>query len=76
MSNQQRRSASEIRVAFKTMTVQELPYTSALGVFDHLWDEANRAAVEVMGTSLMAEYVALLKEMEWWFQAEAKKAQP
>jgi len=73
MKKQIRRSASEIRVAFKTMTVQAIPRPSALAVFDHLWDEANRAAVEVMGTSVLHEYVALLKEMEQWLQAEAKR---
>jgi hypothetical protein len=62
------RSAAELRLAFKTMTAHHLPRVTALEVFDNLWDEVNRAASVVMpATAALAEYIALLKEMQNWY---------
>ncbi|MGA7780686.1 MAG: hypothetical protein WCA85_23710 [Paraburkholderia sp.] len=61
------RSAVELRVAFKSMAVQRLPREAALARFDTLWDEVNGAAMLLTNSNALADYVALLKEMQAWY---------
>jgi hypothetical protein len=72
MSDSTCRSASAIRIAFKTMTTQRLPHDTAFEKFGVLWDETNRTAVLLLNTPEIAEYLALLKEMDKWYQEQLK----
>jgi hypothetical protein len=63
-----RRSAADLRLAFRTMTAHHLPYVPALEAFDTLWDEVNRAATVAMPQAdSLTDYIALLKEMQNWY---------
>jgi hypothetical protein len=72
MSDSTCRRASTIRIAFKTMTTQRLPRPTAFEKFGVLWDETNHAAVLLLDTPEIAEYLALLKEMDKWYQEQLK----
>jgi hypothetical protein len=73
MQQTNRRSSSAIRNDFKILTVQRAPGTSGRAHFEQLWDEVNRAATAVMESQAMGDYVALLKEMDEWYQAEKRR---
>jgi hypothetical protein len=72
MNDPARRSASAIRTAFKTLTSQRLPSATALDKFTLLWDETNRAAAMSLNTTAISEYLALLREMDRWYQEQMK----
>jgi hypothetical protein len=58
MSSLYRRSAGDIRIAFKILTALPSPGRDSLKAFDLLWDEANGAAAEVINTLTAADYLA------------------
>ena len=72
MSDLTCRSAAAIRIAFKTMTTQRFPHATAFEKFGVLWDETNRAAVRLLDTPEIGDYLALLKEMDKWYQEQLK----
>jgi hypothetical protein len=73
MQQTHRRSSSATRIDFKTLTAQRIPGTAELARFEQLWDEVNHAAMAVMKTQAMSEYVSLLKKMDEWYQAETRR---
>lgn len=73
MNDQTHRSAFDIRIAFKVLTQQRLARSPAFEKVDDLWDEANRAAVALMETAAIGDYVALLNEMDRWYRNEQQE---
>ena len=74
MSSHFRRSAGEIRIAFKILTANMLARPDKMDAFESLWDEANKATMEVITTLVAQDYLALLREMNRWHQEEKIRA--
>jgi len=65
----QLRPVSAIESDFKRLLNQRFPVASAREQFEVLWDEANAAAVRLLGTDAGHDYVGLLKRMHEEFES-------
>lgn len=69
------RTPAELRADFVLISAETISVVTALGKFERLWDEANAAASRLALSEDIADYIALLKDMDVWFQ-HAKKLRP
>ena len=63
------RPVSAIEADFKQLLGQQFPVSSAREHFEVLWDEANAAAVRLLGSDASHDYVGLLKRMHEEFES-------
>lgn len=69
------RNSREIRVDFTLVSAEKIPVATALGKFERLWDETNTAASRLASSEDIADYIALLQDMDVWYQS-AKRLRP
>jgi hypothetical protein len=74
MTNPTDRNAKEIWASFRNLIVQSLPLPDKLDEFELLRGEATRCAASAFSAEATSGYLALLAEMDDWYNEQRKRS--